>query len=1142
MEKEKEKKENKLPVFYDPSRMRWKLFLVFAAVLSVCVFFVYVNMFKNILGDKMLPDVFPIKDYEVYKYIQDSDNYENENIKELERYKNDLKAFYEINTAAVEEQNSSQTQEKNKIIGFMVNWDPKSFDSLKENIDKIDVLIPEWIHLSDSEGNIYLNNRSRQVEIQEYISLNRRDLEITPLINNYDYEKKIWDTETLVTLLRNQNSRATLIDKLFEYITVNRFSGINIDFEEIDLENQKYLVLFMSELSQKFKENGLTVSQSLPLDNDSVDYYNLQPYSDHLILMAYDQHWSTGVPGTPASQTWVSQGLLKRFQQLPSDKIIVALGNYGYDWKQGDQAARAVSYQEIINILKKSEGNVSFSSYTLSPYFSYLGSDEVEHSVWFLDGISFFNQVVFASELKPAGYGLWRLGSEDPSVWEILKNIDNIGKETAEKLTSIPSGYGINYQGYGEILKVTETPKTGKREINYSESLGIILDEKIVEFNSPYVIERFGRSESKKIALTFDDGPDEVFTPQILNELKKYDVKATFFVIGANIERNKDLINRIYNEGHEIGNHTFSHPDISKISPNQIVLEVNALQKQLEILLGKRSILFRAPYSIDMEPKTVNEISALEQVGEYGYYDVSMNIDPKDWTGNSSQKIKENTLDQIDQGLGNIVLLHDGGGDRNQTVGSLSLLIPELKDQGYEFVTVSNLLGLSRDDVMPPVDKNMASVFNFTKIGFTLLGYLTEFIKWLFVFGISVGVVRLLSNLVLIVYQKYRQSVLIKNREKTYYNPKVSVLIPAYNEEKVIIKSIFTALKSDYPNFEVIVIDDGSKDNTYQIAKSTFVNEKRVKVFKTSKNVGKSSALNLGLKKSKSNYVVVLDADTLLKKDALTNLVWRIKGKKVGAVAGNVKVGNRHSLLAKFQALEYITSQNVERRAHDVLNCITIVPGAIGMWRRSLVLKAGGFNSQTLAEDAELTLRIFKMGYKVVYEESTIGYTEAPESMESFYKQRFRWMFGRLQIMRKHIDMMLNYKYKFLGLYALPMVFLLQIVFTLLAPLLDIYWLFILGVSIVQKLHHPELSPIYFTKLFYAYALFLGIDILSAAIAIMLEHKEDYKLIIWVPFQRLFYRWIYYFVAYKVFVTAIKGPHVDWGKFERTATVKLLTN
>jgi cellulose synthase/poly-beta-1,6-N-acetylglucosamine synthase-like glycosyltransferase len=373
------------------------------------------------------------------------------------------------------------------------------------------------------------------------------------------------------------------------------------------------------------------------------------------------------------------------------------------------------------------------------------------------------------------------------------------------------------------------------------------------------------------------------------------------------------------------------------------------------------------------------------------------------------------------------------------------------------------------------------------------------------------------------------------------FEPLVSVVVPAFNEEKVICRTIESLLASDYPKLEIIVVDDGSADDTYLTAMEAFGDVPNVSVY-TKPNGGKAEALNFGWRKAKGEIIIALDADTLFPPETVSALAHRFADEKIGAVAGNAKVGNRVNVVTKWQALEYVTSQNFDRRAFSSLNCITVVPGAVGAWRRSVIEEIGGFSSDTLAEDQDLTIEVRKLHYRIGYEEAAIGYTEAPDSLRNLAKQRYRWSFGTLQCMWKHKRALLNPKYGTLGFVAMPNVWIFQVLFPLISPLMDLMFVWTVAAAVMTALEHQQEfahSPTNVNQVIFYYALFLAVDWIGAFLAFMMEKAEQKKLLWWLLIQRFGYRQVMYWVMVKSVFTAIRGAIVGWGKLERKATVEV---
>jgi len=484
---------------------------------------------------------------------------------------------------------------------------------------------------------------------------------------------------------------------------------------------------------------------------------------------------------------------------------------------------------------------------------------------------------------------------------------------------------------------------------------------------------------------------------------------------------------------------------------------------------------------------------------------------------------------------GNVVLLHDSGGDRSQTVAALPTLIDSLRAKGYQIVPISELAGLSRDQAMPLLPARSYAQFVSLPV-FMTLDWLGHALSGLFVLAICLGVARLLF--LCSAALGYR---LAEARRKPPVLPPdpplQTVLIPAHNEAKVIAGALRQVLASDYSKLEVIVIDDGSTDDTSDVVAANFNDDQRVRLI-TIANGGKAAALNCGLEQARGSVVIAMDADTVFEKDAIAKLVRWFEDPSVGAVAGNAKVGNRVNVITRWQALEYVTSQNLERGALAALGCITVVPGAIGAWRHEALKQLGGFPVNTLAEDQDLTIALLRAGYTVLYDSCAIAWTEAPDTVNGLLKQRFRWAFGTLQCLWKHRGVAFRPRAGSLGLIAVPQTWLFQILLSAIAPLVDMAFLWTLAMTAWQVLQHQDqYDPVTLHKVAAYYAAFLVIDFGSAALAFAMERRENWRLLPWLLLQRFGYRQLMYWVVLKALVTAALGPLVGWGKLERKSTV-----
>lgn len=1032
---------------------------------------------------------------------------------------------------------------KQLAIGFYINWDESSYSSLERNLNHLDWVMPQWAHLVAAKpGDSPIANELEDPQAIKALNLIRQQrpqLSIVPLVQNLTDEN--WERTLLARAVADEDSRQNLIKALTQFVEQNKFAGLCVDFEEATQDTQPNLLRFMQELHAAFQPHGWIVVQAVPFDDEQWMYSDYAAASDYLMLMAYDEHYAGKESGSIASQGWYESLLAKRMAELNPAKTLIALGNYGYNWMAGSDA-KEVSFQQALIDARDSDAKIEFDPDKRNPHYEYDEEDQTHHTVWFLDAVTAFNQMRAASGYHPGGFALWRLGSEDPSVWTIFGT--NQPNPAPDALHRMAYGYEVDFEGTGELLRVSASPQEGERGVNVDPKTGFIASETYdnKKIPSSYVIERTG-DHPGDIALTFDDGPDPSWTPAILDILKQENVPATFFVIGKNGQAYPDLLRRIVNEGHELGNHTFTHPNLGEIPGRITELELNATQRLIESITGRSTVLFRPPYFGDAEADTPEEVEPAIRAQKLNYIMVGLRIDPGDWKpGVTPDEIVQRTIDKAEdknpETRGQVVLLHDSGGYRQATIDALPRLIHELRDRGFKFVQVSDLGGWTRDQVMPPLPPGQSFYTRTDTIAFLLLSTGGWLLQWAFIVGIVLG----LGRLVVIGALAFAQWVRSRKRDREHagerYEPFVSVIVPAFNEDRVIEGTIRSLLNSDYENFEIIVVDDGSQDRTSEVVREQFGDEPLVSLF-TEPNAGKAAALNFGLRYAKGDVIVALDADTQFPAETIRALARRFVDPNIGAVAGNAKVGNRINIVTRWQALEYITSQNMDRRAFASLNCITVVPGAVGAWRRGLIEECGGFSSDTLAEDQDLTLRIRKLGYKIGYEESAIGWTEAPASLRMLARQRFRWAYGTLQCLWKHRDALFRPRYGALGFVAMPNVWIFQVLFPLVSPVMDLILIYTLISNGLDRLQQP--AGYSFTNLrqvLFYYALFLAVDWCAAGFAFALERKERWRLLWWLFLQRFCYRQVMYYVMVKSVSTAIRGAVVGWGKLERKATVE----
>ncbi|MFT4094585.1 MAG: glycosyltransferase [Niabella sp.] len=1016
---------------------------------------------------------------------------------------------------------------------FYVDWDPQSFSSLKAHVDKLNMVIPEWFFIDPAADTLVA--RIDQDALQY---MRRYKVKIVPIISNVNISRTSgdFDGNILDRVMQQPGKRKRLIDQIESALEKNRFAGINLDFEEIRSKTLAPLFLFQKELYERLHAKELLVTQDIVPNDDNYNLEKLNPYLDYIFLMAYDQHFPESVPGSISEQRWIEKVLDNAAVNINSKKIILCAAAYGYDWPEGGDAAN-VTYAEAIALAKDHYAPIDFDNDTYNCSFSYKDVDSVLHRVYFNDAAGNFNTMRFADDYGVAGIALWRLGSEDERLWsfynkDLRSDSVAVHPEIFAQLQRAPIGYEKpDYIGDGEVLDMITEPGEGIMKIGRDSIEDLISEEQYVQLPTKYIIKKFGQVHNQ-VLLTFDDGPDPVFTPRILDILKKENVPAAFFVVGINAENNLSLLKKIYKDGFEIGNHTFTHPNIAEVGKKRATTEIEATRLLIESTIGHSTVLFRPPYNADAEPTSYVELEPIAIGKRHSYYAIGESIDPEDWdTENPTYKMNADTIYNrvIRQYEANpekgVILLHDAGGPRQATVDALPRIIEYFKKKNIQFITVARLLNLKKDQVMPPVKGNLLQADSFAS---RVIAFFSAFLNIAFWLAIVLGILRILFLGVLAVLGYFKGK---KERHPAagIFVPRISIIVPAYNEEVNCVATVKSLLQQDYPDLEIIFVDDGSKDKTFEKITTAFHDHPKVKAFRK-ENGGKASALNYGIERAASDFLLCIDADTQLKKNAISQMMPYFQDEKVGAVAGNVKVGNTGRLLTKWQSIEYITAQNFDRRAFDYINGITVVPGAIGAFSKKAMQDAGGFTTDSLAEDCDLTIRILRQGYIIRNCTEAIAVTEAPETVSQFLKQRFRWSYGIMQSFWKNRDACFNAKYRGLGLVSLPNILLFQIIMPLIAPLADL--LFFIG--LFYNRHDANSMQ----QILLYYFLFLLIDVFISVVAFRFE-RENYWRLLWLLPQRFAYRQLMYIVLFRSVRRAIKGEGQGWGSLKRTGNVVL---
>ena len=1003
------------------------------------------------------------------------------------------------------------------VLGYISGWDGASLLSLDHHADQLTHVASDWFSLSGVESKLVEDpdNQARLLCV-------RKGIGFLPILRNLDGDT--WQPEAVETLTRlSEQERSAWIDHLITRLPPGS-TGLLLEWSELDptykTETSQLIKEIADHLHAANKELWFTVPTGH--DFDTFDMEIIADAADRLVASLYDENSEEEDMGPLAESNWFEGWLKTMMIYGDPDQWVIVLGNYAYDWRKDNHSMMPLGFTDVMARAAQAEVDPSLVDSTSdSPHFNYIEGEhqEQEHEVWFLDAITLFNQRRAMAPYHPGGVGLYRLGQEDPGAWEILRLDPSVAPDAKqlENLSHLSLDEQIASTGSGDFITVGDDPYPGERQVTLTPQGNLF--ERYVKFPMPESIMRQGDPGPHKVALTFDDGPDPTWTPKVLQILKEKNAPATFFVLGSQVQQYPDLLEREASAGYEVGNHTYTHQNVAEESDEQIDLELNATTRLIEAVTGHSTAYFRPPFNSDGTPSQPGEMKALRAARDLGYLTVTQSIDPDDWERPGTDAIVSRVKTQRAAG-GSVILLHDAGGDRSQTVTALPLVIDYLRARGDTLVPLSSIIGLPRDTVMPPLrEENQPFSARYVYRTFAVIRFLENAAWTLLVIVTLLALLRVLF-LGLCAFRHRRNERLHPIPEPTTFPP-LSILLAAYNEERVIASTIRHLLDSDYPApIEIVVVDDGSKDQTAAVVAEIVATEERVKFFHQP-NGGKSTALNRAIAEASHETLIMIDADTMVASDGLRQLVIPLDDPRVGAVSGTIRVGNTRPWLGKFQDLEYVAAFELDRRAQDLLGCILVAPGALSAFRREAVEQAGALNTDTLAEDTDLTLQLHKLGWKVRFAPKAYADTEAPERVKALISQRFRWAFGTLQCLWKHAEILFAPGSGWLGWFALPSVWIFQMAVVAVTPVLDILVLISLWLG-----GGAAIWPYFVASLL--------LDVVLAIIALRLARRAWQTAWRAIP-MRLLYRPLLGYVVWKCILKATAGSWVRWAKLDRTA-------
>ncbi|MFG6621232.1 glycosyltransferase [Sulfitobacter sp. 1A05707] len=1000
------------------------------------------------------------------------------------------------------------------VVPAELPWAPHS---LKESCDTIHVAMPTWFHISGEEADVKVVGVSPETRHPLLDHAAQSDkLEIMPIVQLDTAALEILDTRA------GPKRIFDALEKFFDGAPTSReVAGYCLDATSLtSLKSNAFNPLsrqFASLLTQSDLEACVKLSSSASDSHLVVS----NRFFDTVIVNAYQEHWVGSAPQPLADEPWFKAHLASVQKHVVPAKLVVELGTHTVDWVSGRPRPETLTFAKAMSALGRHNAYVEFIPSVGNSRASYIDAKGLQHRLWMLDAVSAHNQIITLQKSGIQSLSLSGLGYEDPGLWAVLDQTTRGLGLLSETLQNILLSNYVDLKGKGPFVAPLSMPRMGKRTVLIAANTNEVISTTYNEMPRVASAKLYGEGEPNKVVLTFDDGPHPQHTPAALDILRETQTPASFFVLGSNALASPSLVKRILSEGHELGSHTYSHPNMGEISASRAKIEANSTQLLINGITGKNLRLYREPYMRSGGPITSKEVASLLPLEKAGYVIAGMDVVPRDWIAQTADELADEIIRQVELNGGGVVLLHDGGGDQHQTVAALPRVISELRDRGYTFTTLADLLGVPPEVLMPEGDPMTAT---FGNVSFLAVGNSWSVLRLAFWTVFAVGVFR---SVCLLFFAAQRRPHIAAPTEQ---EPSVTIVIPAYNEERVIEECIRKALCTDYSDFDIIVVDDGSTDDTYLKAAS-FAYHPLVTVLKQP-NRGKAGALNAALDEAQSDVLICIDADSQIAPDAVKLLAAHFTDPKVGAVAGKVVVGNRKNLLTRLQALEYVTSQAVERRAKEHLNAITVVPGAIGAWRATALMEAGIFSTETLTEDADMTMSVIRSEYQVLYEPRAIAKTEAPTTLRALMTQRLRWSLGMMQAGWKHLGA--TAERRNLGLVALPDLAIFGYLMPLIAPLADLF-LIILAIDFFANLDttKQDYAEIITNPLIIAYMALPLLEVISTAIAFRLDPHEDRRLMLLIPIQRIFYRQVLYVSVIRALWRAATGSLASWGRITR---------
>ncbi len=660
------------------------------------------------------------------------------------------------------------------LYAFVPAWSTSARGSLETHLRAIDVLLPQWFEIvATSNGSVAVESAGRRTSLGDYVDANRAAEDLMP-VSGFS-----GDPGAVATALSNTVARRQVVDALAAAAVDGGYRGLCLDFSSLPTNSHGDALLLASALAKALHDTGRETCVVIPLGGAVWPLEEVAATADRVILLAFAEPRSGSHAGPIAAQDWVADEVTAALGQLDPARTIVGLGTAAYEWVDDDPEPRRIDYPTATRLAARYNAEIRLDPASLNSTFAFTDASGRRHEVWFLDAVSAYDEGVALSPTGVGGVAVWPVGGEDPGVWSLFGAASTPPADAVARLKNVLLDNYVGYEGDGEFQKVVATPSAGIQLLETDPTSGLIAAEHYQKLPHGYEVERWDGGEPADIALTFDDGPDPVYTPRLLDTLKNLHVPAAFFVIGENALNHPSVVRRMVDEGHILGSHTYWHADLSTSSNLFTRMGLNAAQRAIAGLTGRNTVLFRAPYGEIEDPATAAAIRPLVLLGKLGYIAVGMAIDPADWRRPGADVIVNRVVDAARRREGHIIILHDAGGDRSETVEALPKIIETLRAEGFHFVSLDTLVGMTRDELMPIASG--AGILLDTWL-VRSVSFLRDAIVFLFTVALSLGVIRTVAMVVLVFLRKRHRPA------APGFAPPITVLVPAYCEETIIVE------------------------------------------------------------------------------------------------------------------------------------------------------------------------------------------------------------------------------------------------------------------------------------------------------------------------------------------------------------------